>query len=303
MKALAVAVFGPTGVGKTSISLDIAENTGEIISVDSRQVYKYMDVGTAKPSESQLKQVKHHLIDIITPDKRFTVADFKNQAEVLINEIINRKKIPFLVGGTAMYFNALFSGIVDIPQISEKTKSFLEKKWNEEGQEFLYDLLKEKDPVYSNKIHSNDKQRTLRALEVFFDTGKTFSDFLKTDNVKNDFQYLKICINIDREIVYKRINDRVDEMISSGLVSEVKKLMELGYDEKSPGMSGIGYSEILEHLSGKISLDEAIYKIKLNSRHYAKRQLTWFRSFDDVKWFSNDQKDDIKKYIFEKIGE
>jgi len=301
MNNFAVAIFGPTGVGKTAISIELAKYFGEIISVDSRQVYQYMNIGTAKPSYSQLEIVKHYLIDIITPDIRYTAAEFKNRSEKIIKEILDKKKIPFLVGGTGLYFTSIFNGMIDIPSISEKTRNSIEEKFENDGQEIMYNLLKEKDPEYAYKIHINDKQRTLRALEIYYETGKKFSCFLQTGNYKKEYQYIKICINMDRESLYKRINERVDLMISNGLVDEVKSLLKMGYNENSPGMKSIGYAEIIQFLLNNISLDEAIYKIKLNSRHYAKRQLTWFRRFEDTKWFENCNVDILKKYIDERL--
>jgi tRNA dimethylallyltransferase len=303
MKALAVAIFGPTGVGKTSLSIELAGNNGEIISVDSRQIYKFMDIGTAKPSSQQLEKVNHYLINFITPDIKFSAADFKKNAENLISEILSRNKIPFLVGGTGLYFNALFKGMVDIPPIDKEIQKKLLIELNEKGQPALFKLLEDKDPEYAARIHPNDKQRLLRSLEVIIGTGNKFSSYLKTQNVKNEIQYIKIGINISREILYKRIDQRVDEMISSGFLSEVKKLIELGYDEKSHGMNGIGYFEFLSYLKNKISFDEAVYLIKKNSRNYAKRQLTWFRSYEDAEWFSNEEIENIKIFLDKKFGE
>jgi tRNA dimethylallyltransferase len=303
MKVFAVTIFGPTGVGKTALSIELAVNSGEIISVDSRQVYQYMDIGTAKPSLFQLQKVKHHLINIITPDIKFSAAEFKKNAEYLMPEIWARNKIPFLVGGTGMYFNALFKGMVDIPDIDKEVQKNLLKDWNEKGQNILYKMLLDKDPEYAAKIHPNDKQRTLRSLEVIIGTGKKFSSYLKTQNLKNDIQYIKIGININRELLYKRIDQRVDEMIASGLLSEVRKLVELGYNENAHGMNGIGYFEFLSFLKNKISYDEAVYLIKKNSRNYAKRQLTWLRSFEDTEWFSNDELENIQNFLNKKFGE
>ncbi|MCK4796767.1 MAG: tRNA (adenosine(37)-N6)-dimethylallyltransferase MiaA [Spirochaetes bacterium] len=297
----AVAIFGPTGVGKTSLALELAKEKGEIISVDSMQVYKYMNIGTAKPSSEEIKEVRHHFIDIITPDIQFSVGDFKRRAQRLIPLIIKRKKIPFLVGGTGLYFSSLMSGMVDIPEINKSVKEYLILKCKKIGQSRMFSILERIDYKYSTRIHPNDTQRTLRALEIFFGTGKRFSDYLCQKNYKKDFKYITIGININRLKLYNAINNRVDEMIEKGFVDEVNLLKKMGYKQSDPGMNAIGYKEILEYLDNKISIDKAIENIKRNSRRYAKRQLTWFRKVDGVNWFENEDFNKIKQYIFDEI--
>lgn len=301
MRLFAVAIFGPTGVGKTSLSLKIAEKRGEIISVDSRQAYKYMDIGTAKPAKEEIDKVSHHLIDVVTPDEVFTAGDFKRFAEKILPEVVKRGKIPFLVGGTGLYFNALINGLSNIPPVDEEVKNRLYKDWEDKGQSYMYELLRSFDPKYSEKIHSNDKQRTLRALEVYYQTGTPLSVFFTEGKNKNDkIDFLKIGINIDRKILYDRINLRVEKMVESGLIDEIKKILDMGYGRNSPGLNAIGYKEIIYYLENKISMDEAVYEIKKNSRRYAKRQLTWFNGMDDVVWVGNEDEKIVEKIIEDK---
>lgn len=296
MDNFAVAIFGPTGIGKTALSLSLAQRQGEIISVDSRQVYKYLNIGTAKPTEKELSQVPHHLIDIITPDKQFTAGQFIDRAELLIPQIYARGNIPYLVGGTGLYFNSLINGIADI-KISSEAKELANKKWEEFGQERFYKILQRVDPQYATKIHQNDKQRTIRALEVFLGTGKRFTTLHKSETRKSPFKYIKIGLNIERELLYDRINRRVDQMISDGLIEEVENLLKMGYDREAPGMRTIGYKEIADYFDKKHSKEDAISEIKKNSRRYAKRQLTWFRKIEGVRWFGNDEYDRVEEYI------
>lgn len=303
-KKIVVAIFGPTGVGKTSLSLELAENAGEIISVDSMQVYKYLDIGTAKPTYEELHKVPHHLIDVVTPDQQFSAGNFKRSAEEIIPVLFAKNKVPFLVGGTGLYFSALIRGMINIPKIDPEIKECLNQKWLQIGQARIYRILQRLDSVYAAKIHMNDKQRTLRALEVITGTGKKFSSFLSEGNEKKLFNFITIGINIDRKKLYDIINKRVDKMIGMGLVEEVRKVLDKGYTKNDPGMRGIGYKEIIEYFDGNYTLDEAIDKIKRNSRRYAKRQLIWFRhQMKDVVWFENTELENIKHYIKNEINE
>ena len=301
MEEIAVCIFGPTGIGKTALSIELAKKNGEIISVDSMQVYKFMDIGTAKPSPEQLKKVKHYLIDIITPDIQFTTGDFKRKAEECISNIIKSGKIPFLVGGTGLYFLSLTRGMIDIPKIDPAIREFIINKWNKLGQKSIYSILEKIDKEYAAMIHPNDKQRTLRAFEVIIGTGNKFSFYLKKNNLKNNTKYITLGIKIDRQKLYNMINDRVDIMISKGLIEEVKNLIKMGYNQNDPGMKAIGYKEIFNHLYNHVSLEKTIDEIKKNSRHYAKRQITWFNKLTDVKWFDSNEYNIIEDYINNKI--
>ena len=301
MTPVAVAIFGPTGVGKTALSLELTRDCGEIISVDSRQIYKYMDIGTAKPTLDEQKFVKHHLIDIITPDITYMAGEFKRNSEKLIAEITARGKIPFLIGGTGLYFNSLMFGMAEIPAIGHETKTRLYKKWHRWGQKRMHDILLRVDPVYGNKIHWNDKQRTLRALEIFLETGNNFSYFLNSGNIREDITFINIGLNLDRKILYDRINKRVDIMIENGLIDEVKKLLGSGCTKNDPGMKSIGYREIIDYLEDRMSLDEAINLMKKKSRNYAKRQICWFKNMPETAWFQPDDLTGVKKYLKDKI--
>ena len=307
MTPTAAAIFGPTAVGKTDLSIRLAQElNGQIISVDSMQVYKYLNIGTAKPSQDELSAVKHHLIDIIEPDKKYSAADFRDSAETLVMQLTQSGIMPLLVGGTGLYYNALFRGLIDIPPVSQDVRMKLNELYTEKGQPYLYGMLQEHDPDYAAKIHANDKQRTNRALEVFLGTGRTFSSYLATDNHKKDIRYIKIGLNTDRNILYERINRRVDIMMDMGLTDEVRNVLAMGYSENCPGMKGIGYKETIDYLNNRCSKEEMIYNIKQNTRHYAKRQLTWFRGIDDVQWFDVSDSDiftKVKDYIHQKMEE
>ncbi len=301
MDNFAVVILGPTCTGKTEIALDIAYKTGEIISVDSMQVYKYMDIGTAKPSKEELVKIKHHLIDIITPDRQFTAGEFNRSAQKLIPSINDSNMLPFLVGGTGLYFVSLIRGMVEMPKVDKDIKEYLLKKHEKIGQERAYKILKRVDYEYSQKIHNNDKQRTLRALEVILNTGKKFSGFLNKENVRPDFKYIIVGLKIDRSELYSRINNRIDAMIKKGLADEVKSLLEMGYNKHNPGLKAIGYKEFIEYFENKATFDKAVYNIKKNSRHYAKRQLTWFNKMDNINWFDCNDKKKIKDFINKEI--
>ena len=301
MKDFAVAIFGPTGVGKTTLAVEIADSIGEIISVDSMQVYRFMDVGTAKPVLQDLQKVKHHLIDILTPDEQFTAGEFKRKAEELIDKISSNNKIPFLVGGTGLYFTSLIRGMINMPKVDQIIKKQLISKSGKIGQSRLYEILKRLDPDYAIQIHPNDNQRTLRALEIILGTKQKFSFFQKLENKKTGFKFLNVGIKLERSKLYEIINSRVDGMIENGLVDEVKKLLKMGYNKDNPGMKAIGYKEIIDFLENKISLEKAIDEIKKNSRHYAKRQFTWFNALKDVSWFDAAEKSKIKEFIFNRI--
>ena len=290
-----VALFGPTGVGKTALSLKLAEkNNAEIISVDSMQVYRYMDIGTAKILPNEQNGIVHHLIDVVNPDEPFTAGDFKRFSENKIIDITKRGKTPFLVGGTGFYFSTLINGIVDIPKIDDNLRERLRKLLSKRGKQWIFRMLELVDYDLSLRLNENDSQRVLRGLEVFFGTNRKLSDFYndKRNNLDN-ISYLKIALNISRDELYDRINQRVDSMVQSGLENEVRKLLDMGYTRDDWGMKGIGYVEFIDYFEGKCSFSEAVDKIKQNSRHYAKRQLTWFRKMSDVYWFSPNDESEI----------
>lgn len=289
MKELFI-LSGPTGIGKTNISIKIAKNLNcEIISCDSMQIYKYMDIGSAKVSKDEMQGIPHHLIDIIEPNKRFSVVEYKMEAEKAIDEIISRNKLPMLVGGTGLYINSLiFNYTFTDAYKDDKYRSYLEKVASIHGRDYVHSLLKDIDEISYNKIHPNNLKRVIRALEVYKLTGKPFSSF--NDDNKYDIPYNihYYVLNMDRAKLYERINKRVDDMIDNGLVDEVKKLKEKGYTSDMQSMKGIGYKEILYYLNGDISFEDAVDMIKQGSRNYAKRQLTWFRRDPRVIWINKD---------------
>lgn len=292
-------MFGPTGVGKTALSLKLAAKyNAQIISVDSMQVYRYMDIGTAKVLPNERNGIVHYLIDSVNPNEPFTAGDFKRFSENKIVDIANSGKVPFLVGGTGFYFSTLINGIVEIPKIDEKLRDRLHKLLERHDKAWMYRMLELADYKLSVTLNENDSQRVLRGLEVFFGTGRKLSDFYKEKrNNLDNVSYLKIALNVPRDELYDRINRRVDIMIQSGLENEVGKLLQMGYTRDDWGMKGIGYAEFLDYFDGKYSFRETVDKIKQNSRHYAKRQLTWFRKMNDVYWFSPEQENEITSLI------
>lgn len=273
-------IAGPTAVGKTDISIQLAKKlNGEIVSVDSMQIYKYMDIGSAKVSKSEMDGIVHHLIDFADPHNDFSVTQFKSLASKAILDIRSRGKLPILVGGTGLYINSLICTMNFAEgNKNEDYRNELAKLANEKGNEYLHSLLKDIDIESYNTIHYNNQKRVIRALEVYKETGKPFSSFKEENNIykcEDNIHYY--VLNMDREKLYRRINLRVDIMMDKGLLNEVIKLQEMGLNSSMQSMKGIGYKEILDYLDNKISLEEAIDKIKQGSRNYAKRQLTWFK--------------------------
>lgn len=284
-------LLGPTAIGKTDISIDLAQKMkGEIISADSMQIYKYMDIGSAKVTRKEMKDIKHHLIDFLYPDEEFTVANYKSRAERLITEINNNNKLPIIAGGTGLYINSLVYDL-NFTQVApnEVFRNKLEKIGEEKGNEFLHRKLAEIDECSSEKISVNDQKRVIRALEIYEVTGKTMSEYNKNFRKPVEkYNLVMVGLNMDRAKLYERINLRVDIMIEKGLVEEVKDILSKGYNKDLVSMKGIGYKEIIMYLEGTLTLVESIELIKQKSRNYAKRQLTWFRRDDRIKWVDLD---------------
>lgn len=304
-----IVIVGPTAVGKTEISIDIALRlNGEIVSADSMQIYKYMDIGTAKPTIEERKGVPHFMIDIITPDQEFSVALYKEMASKIIKEIHERGHMPILTGGTGLYVNSIIN-IMDFSSTADwRLREELKEQAKRYGNEYLYNKLREIDPITSSKLHPNDIRRIIRALEVYELTGKPISYYqLTTQNRPNpDYDVLMIGLTMDREKLYNRIEARVDKMIRAGLVDEVRWLCEKGYKDNMIAMQGLGYKEIIRYLDGQCTLEEAINTLKRNTRRYAKRQLTWFRRDKRIHWIYVDQfnsKEEIIKNILELVAE
>lgn len=303
-----IILAGPTASGKTSVSIDLAKRLGgEIISADSMQVYKYMDVGTAKISVEEMQGVKHHLIDVLDPKEDFNIVKFQNMVKCSIEEIVKNGHIPILVGGTGFYIQSI---IYDIDFNTEDDNSSVRKKLEEEydtyGADFMYEKLKKIDSVSAKTIHKNNKKRIIRAIEFFLINNEPISSHNEVQRKKNSpYDYRFFVLNPPRDILYERINKRVDIMVENGLVDEVKKLREMGLSMENISMQGIGYKEILEYLDGDTSLEAAIENIKQNTRHMAKRQVTWFKREKDVIYvdpFSFESNEKIVDYMIEKIN-
>ncbi|MBS5883722.1 tRNA (adenosine(37)-N6)-dimethylallyltransferase MiaA [Clostridium sp.] len=297
MKEKVLVIAGPTAVGKTDLSIKLAkELNGEIISTDSMQIYKYMDIGSAKITKEEMCGVPHHMIDVVDPSTPFSVADYKEMAQKCIDDIISRGKLPILTGGTGLYINALTCNMNFTEAENDlKYRSELEELAEKHGNEYIHNMLKDIDPISYKEIHYNNRKRVIRALEVYKLTKKPFSSFNAGEEFYNgpyDVSYY--VLNMDREKLYNRINLRVDIMMEKGLLEECIKLKEMGYNSSVQSMQGIGYKEIFYYLEDKISLNEAVEMIKQGSRNYAKRQLTWFRRdpraiFLDKDIFSEDE--------------
>ncbi len=277
-------VVGPTGVGKTAIGHELAKAIrGEIVSADSRLVYRMMDIGTAKPTKQMQREVPYHLIDIADPDEIYTCKRFEAEARSAIEDILIRDKFPIVVGGSGLYVRALTRGIFDGPEAQPAIRERLWREARKRGGNWLWRRLKEVDPIKAQEIDPGNIVRVIRALEVHEVTGRPMSELEKTRNTFG-LRYLKVGLNRNRRELYSLIDVRVDEMVREGLLAEVKALVEKGYGDSQALRRSLGYREMLEHLEGKISFETAIRLIKRNTRRFAKRQLTWFRREEDIRW-------------------
>ncbi len=275
-----VVVAGPTASGKTGLAIELAKRfDGEIVSADSMQIYKYMDIGTAKPTPAEREQCVHHLIDFLEPDSEFSVADYTELAHRVIADIYSRGKLPVMCGGTGLYINSVINDVeFGETQSDEELRCELQNIANAEGNEKLIEILREFDPVSAARLHPNNVRRVIRAIEFYRTTGVPISEHQeKTKMIISRYDPVMFCIDHDREILYERINERVDIMMSEGLCDEVRRLMDMGYSSALNSMKAIGYKEMMDYFNGLCSLEEAVSAIKQNSRRYAKRQLTWFR--------------------------
>lgn len=312
MKKPLFILAGPTSVGKTDISIELAKILdGEIISADSMQVYKYMDIGTAKPTIEEMDGVPHHLIDVVYPDQDFSVAVFREMAGQLIDDILKRGKLPMVVGGTGLYVNSLTYSLDFTETISDqKYRDYLNKIADELGNSYIHNMLKDIDIDSYNRLHENDRKRIIRALEIYKHTGKTISEYQRQSREKDiEYDLCMVGLIMDRQKLYDRINLRVDIMMEKGLLDEVKRLLSMGYTKDLTSLQGLGYKEIISYLEGEYSLEGAIYNIKQGTRHFAKRQLTWFRREERMHWVNlddfdnrNDVLKNIAQYIAGKIS-
>ncbi len=303
-KPKVIVIGGPTASGKTALSIFLAKKiNGEIISADSMQIYKDMNIGTAKPTVEEMDGIKHYLIDCVSPSVRYSVADFKKDATNAIEDILEKGKNPIIVGGTGLYIDSLIYGIdYNEMQVDLEYRAYLENLAEEKGLEYLYDLAKNIDEQAMSKISVNDKKRICRVLEVYKSTGKTKTELEKESrqkDVKYDFKVF--AIDMERQILYDRINKRVDLMIEAGLIDEVNDLIKK-YPDMPTAMQGLGYKEVVQYFEKKCTKEEMIEKIKQESRRYAKRQLTWFRRNKNIVWLDAKKSlDENTKIILEEI--
>lgn len=287
-KPKVIVICGPTASGKTALSIKLAkEINGEIVSADSMQIYEDMDIGTAKPTVQEMEGIQHYLIGSVSPTVRYSVANFKKDATNCIEEIIRKGKTPIIVGGTGLYVDSLVNGInYDDYEVDLQYRNELEKIAEENGLEKVYNMAKKIDEQAMEKISINDKKRIFRVLEIFHSTGKTKTEQeIESKKLENPYKFIVFGIDMEREKLYERINKRVDIMINNGLIDEVKKLISK-YKELPTAIQGLGYKEVVTYLNNEITFEEMVEKIKLETRHYAKRQLTWFRRNKQIIWIN-----------------
>lgn len=293
-----IVIAGPTAVGKTKYAIEAAKAfNGEVVSCDSMQLYKYMDIGSAKPTAEELAQVPHHLVDIIDPAEPFSVAEYQKLAKAAIEDIFARGKVPVIAGGTGLYLNSIlydmnFSNAKQDQELRQK----LEKEAQEFGPEYIHNKLAKLDADAAQRIHPNNVKKVVRAIEAAI-TGENIKDFKECNIKVKDFERILIGLTRDREELYDRINKRVDLLVEQGLFDEVKGLLEKGLTESDISMKGIGYKEIIGYFDQKYPKEEAIDLIKKNTRHLAKRQITWFKRYEDIKWLDISQYEDDNNAI------
>lgn len=304
MKKPLIVIAGPTASGKTSLSVELAKRiNGEIISADSMQVYKYMNIGTAKVTEAEQQGIVHHLIDLLAPDEPFNIHIFQKLAKEAIDTIHSKGKIPILVGGTGFYIQSIIYDIdFDETETDKSYRKLLEVIAEEKGNDYLHEQLKAVDMESYLKIHPNNIKRVIRALEFYKQTGKRISEHNEIEMQKTTpYQLLFYVLNMDRKLLYERIDQRVELMFDNGLIQEVQGLKNMGYSRDLVSMQGIGYKEILDYLEGKYTQEDALYIIKRDTRHFAKRQLTWFRREKNVIWLDYDAQENILAKITKDI--
>ncbi len=300
LKNKILIICGPTASGKTSLAVECAKLLdSEVVSADSMYIYKGLDIGTAKPTELETQGVKHHIIDVVDFNQEFSVSDYKKIAEPIIIDLLSKGKTPIVCGGTGFYINSI---LYDFSYGGSSANFEARKKYLdlalEKGNEYVYNILLEKDKESALKLHFNDVKRVVRALEIF-ESGKKKSDF--HDELKPKYNYDAYCIDFPRETLYNRINSRVDLMIEQGLINEVQSLLQFGITIDNQCLQGIGYKEIVQYLSGQISLKEAKELIKLNTRHYAKRQITFFKRMPNLTYLQPESTSELAKRIVDKL--
>jgi tRNA dimethylallyltransferase len=301
MEKTLIVIAGPTAIGKTTLAIKLAKyyNT-EIVSADSRQFYREMDIGTAKPSSEELNAVKHHFVNSHSVDDIFNVGDYEREALALITALFKDSNIVVAVGGSGLFINAIIKGFDDIPPSSTKTREKYNRLFDEKGISFLQEKLENIDPVYYMEVDLNNPQRLIRALEIYETTGKPFSEFRNKIQKIRPFDIIQIGLNTAREKLYNNINHRVDIMIHNGLVEEVERLKPFRY--LNP-LNTVGYSELFDYFDGNFTIEKAILKIKQNTRRFAKRQLTWFNKSTDITWFQPEEFESILNFLDSKLSD
>jgi tRNA dimethylallyltransferase len=293
-----ISIVGPTAIGKTALAIEVAQHyQTEIISADSRQFYQEMSIGTAKPNAQELAEAPHHFVNSHSIHDTFTVGDFEKQAIQKIEDLFQKHDVLVMVGGSGLYINAVLYGFDELPKADEELRNQLNQQLAYQGIEPLQKQLQELDPIYYQEVDTQNPQRIIRALEVCISTGKPFSSFRKTESKKRSFNSIVIGLDMEREKLYNRINQRVDVMMKEGLLEEVKSLQEF---QHLNALKTVGYSEIFNYLNGEWKLDQAIDKIKQNTRNFAKRQLTWFRKKEGIVWFKPSEKEAVFSFLKEK---
>jgi tRNA dimethylallyltransferase len=296
-----LALVGPTSSGKTPVSIRLAKKLdGEIVSADSRQVYKYLDIGTAKPSGEQRRQVRHHFVDMLEPTQEYSAGQYGREARETIAKILQSDRTPIVVGGSGLYIKAVIDGLFEGPEKDEEIRAQLESRMKTHGAESLLETLRKVDPEAAAKMDATKHRRIIRALEVYYITGKPLTELHKQQDSQPAFEVVQFGIQWKREELYARINNRVDKMIADGLIDEVQQLRKKGYDTRLNALNSVGYKEVFDYLDGTMNQETMVELIKRNTRRFAKRQLTWFRADRRVHWIQGEQR--VVEDIAEEIG-
>lgn len=300
-KSLLVSVVGPTAAGKTKVAIALAKKFNcEIISTDSRQLFKELEIGTAKPSDQELREASHHFINSHSIREEMNAGKYGREAKKVIARLHKKNRLVLAVGGSTLYLKSLWEGFDEMPQILDGVRSALNSLYQQKGITSLLQELEEKDPEYFNQVDKKNAQRLIRALEVIRSTGRTFSSYRRNSHEELPYENLKIGLEMDREVLFERINSRMDEMINDGLFQEAEALIDFRHHN---ALQTVGYSEIFEYLDGSYDRDEAIRLLKRNSRRYAKRQMTWFKRYDDIHWLKPAQMEEMTKLIESTLSE
>ena len=305
MKPKLLCLLGPTAVGKTEIAIQLAQHLdAEIVSVDSRQIYRQMDIGTAKPTAEEQQAARHHLIDCVDISQPFSVADYQSLADTAIADIQNRGKRALLVGGAGLYFRAVVDGLFEGPGADTTLRDRLEQDVSQHGVDALHERLRACDPVSAERIHPNNTVRVIRALEVYELTGTPMSEHQQQWHQESQrYPFIAFCLTMPRPLLYQRIEQRVDVMLANGLIAEVELLLAAGYARDTVALRSFGYKELIAYLDGEWTYLEAVEQLKRNTRRFAKRQLTWFRKDTRIEWIDRESTPDVVGYILRKISD